>query len=190
MVTNMSSMFYGTGISHAPITTFGNNTNYSQLYGFCPNLTSLPTLTINGPCNLYRLFVSSANLPSSITFDWQTDEKVNVAGMFCETPTGKYESLYGLNLTSCGESIFTGFFFGGIGSQNADNLKNITCTGTLSYSKNLSLYPKLTKESLTQIRNCLCENGTGLTLTLGANNLSKLSDNEKAWITNRGWTLA
>ena len=189
-VTSMSGMFSGTGISHAPITTFGNGVNYSGLYGYCPNLKSLPTLTINGPCNLYRFFVGSANLPSSISFDWQTDETVNVSGMFCDTPRGKYESLYGFNLTSCGESIFTGFFFGGIGGADAQNFKNFTCTGTLSYSKDLSLYPNLTKESLNQIRNCLCEDGTGLTLTLGANNLSKFSANELSSITNKGWTLA
>ena len=189
-VTNMGSMFQSTGISHTPITTFGNNVDYRQMYGYCSKLTSIPTLTVNGPCSLNRLFVGSNNLPASITFDWQTDEKVNVTGLFCDTPRGKYESLYGFNLTSCGETIFTGYFFGGIGGQNADNFKNFTCTGTLSYSKDLSLYPNLTKESLTQIINCLCADGTGLTLTLGANNMSKFSEDELLSITNKGWTLA
>ena len=190
-VTNMTNMFNGcSGLTSLPITTFGNNTNYSQLYNACHNITSIPTLTITGPCSLYRLFARSANLPSSITFDWQTDEEVNVSGMFCDTPREKYESLYGFNLTSCGKTIFTEYFFGDIGSADARNFKNFTCTGTLNYSMNLSLYPNLSKESLTQIKNCLCEDGTGLTLTLGANNMSKFSEDELLSMTNKGWTIA
>jgi surface protein len=189
-VTNMNSMFSNTGISYMPITTFGNGTNYYGIYSDCSKLTNIPTLTINGSCNLCRLFASCRNLPSSITFNWQTDEKVDVSGMFCDTPSTKYESLYGFNLTSCGETIFTGYFFGDISGQDAQNFKNFTCTGTLSYSMNLSLYPNLSKESLTQIKNCLCEDGIGLTLTLGANNMSKFSEDELLSMTNKGWTIA
>ena len=190
-VADMSNMFNGcSGLTSLPITTFGNNTNYSQLYNACHNITSIPTLTITGPCSLHRLFARSANLPSSITFDWQTDEEVNVSGMFCDTPREKYESLYGFNLTSCGKTIFTGYFFGGISGVDARNFKNFTCTGTLNHSIDLSPYPNLSEESLTQILNCLCADGTGLTLTMGATNLAKITEDQIAIATNKGWTVA
>lgn len=188
-VTNMTSMFKDCkSLVSPPITTFGNNINYSGMYYECISLNTVPTLSINGPCNLYRLFALCKNMPDNITFDWKTDEKVNVAGMFVD---GKYlTSLYGVNLTSCGETLFTGFFFGGIGPGPYDILKNLTCTGILSYSMNISAYTGLTKESLMEVINRLCNNGDGLTLTIGTTNIAKLTEEEISSITTKGWTLA
>ena len=48
----------------------------------------------------------------------------------------------------------------------------------------------LTVESLISILNALPQTELGLTLTLGANNLAKLSDAQKAIATGKGWLLA
>ena len=189
-VTTMGGMFKGcSSLVSPPITTFGNNTNYSQMYYGCNSLITIPTLTINGKCNLYGLFAGRNNLPDTISFDWTTDEVVNVTELFKDSypiPT----SLYGVNLTSCGETIFGRFFFGGIAGGTFGGFKNLTCTGILSYNKNISNLPNITKESLLQLINCLCDNGDGLTLTLGTTNIAKLTEEEISAITSKGWTLA
>ena len=72
-------------------------------------------------------------------------------------------------------------------------LENITFEGTIG--KNISFYysPKLTYTSLMSIINHLKDyngSGTTYTLTIGATNLAKLTDAEKAKATQKGWTLA
>lgn len=47
----------------------------------------------------------------------------------------------------------------------------------------------LTHDSLMSIINCLKDGVSGLTATLGATNLAKLTDAEKAIATQKGWTL-
>ena len=55
---------------------------------------------------------------------------------------------------------------------------------------NISFYdsPKLSKESILSLFNALKSGGTG-TVTLGATNLAKLNDTEKAIATEKGWSL-
>ena len=171
------------------IKKFGNNVNYGQMYYGCNSLTTIPTLTITGPCSLYRIFALCKKLPDSVTFDWRTDDAVNVQGMFVDS-TPVLTSLYGVNLTSCGETLFAGFFFGGIGGGDFGRLKNLTCTGILRYNMNISAYTGLTKESLMEVINRLCDNGDGLTLMIGTTNIAKLTEEEISTITTKGWTLA
>ena len=98
-------------------------------------------------------------------------------------------SLKTFNLTSCGETIFKGYFFGGVGSQENRALTTLECTGVQSYSLNLSLYPNLSKESLLNVINCLCTTTETLQLALGSTNLSKLSADEIKIATDKGWSV-
>ena len=189
-VTAMGSMFRDcTSLVSPPITTFGNNATCNEMYYGCTSINTIPTLTITGPCSLFRALGACNSLPSTISFDWTTNEKVSVAGLFVDGRS-KIESLNGINLTSCGETLFTGYFFGGIGGTTYTSLKNLTCTGILSNSLNMSLVPNLTKESLMEVINRLCDNGDGLTLTLGTTNITKLTEEEIGAITSKGWTIA
>ena len=71
-------------------------------------------------------------------------------------------------------------------------LENITIEGTIGQSGfNFQLCSKLTHDSLMSIINALQTKTSGTwTLTLGADNLAKLTDAEKAIATEKGWTLA
>ena len=109
-------------------------------------------------------------------------------GLFCETKN-TLTSLKTFNLTSCGETIFRGYFFGGVGSQENRALTTLECTGVQSYSLNLSLYPNLSKESLLNVINCLCTTTETLQLALGSTNLSKLSADEIKIATDKGWSV-
>jgi hypothetical protein len=71
-------------------------------------------------------------------------------------------------------------------------LMNLNVEGTIGKNGfNVSNSPKLTHDSLMRILNCLEAKTEGTwTVTLGATNLAKLTDAEKAIATEKGWTLA
>lgn len=65
--------------------------------------------------------------------------------------------------------------------------------GTIGFPVDFSYSAKLTHDSLMSIINHLKDysgTGTTRTVTLGATNLAKLTDDEKAIATRKGWTLA
>ena len=82
---------------------------------------------------------------------------------------------------------WTGWFTG------CSALENIRIQGTVMFGgMNFADCPKLTRESILSILNALA-NRTGTTsakLTLGAVNLAKLTDADKAIATNKNWILA
>ena len=192
--TNFGYMFNGCAkLITPPITTFGNADksttfiSYNEMYGGCTFTTKEITFKVVGSCNLYRLFVNCKNLDTTITFEWNTDQRVNVSGLFCQ---GTNISVLGnFNLTSCTD-LFNGFFFGGVGNVTNKNFTTFNCYGVQTYNLNISFFPNLSKESIMNIINCLCETNQTLTLTLGSINMAKLTDEEIAIATAKGWTVA
>lgn len=79
---------------------------------------------------------------------------------------------------------------------NSSALVNLKFTGTLAQNGlDVSDHKKLTHESLMSIINVLKDystdtSGTTWVVTLGSSNLAKLSEEEKAIATEKGWTLA
>ena len=87
-----------------------------------------------------------------------------------------------------------------------EDLVNVTCEGRIFYGGlDMSVCPNLTKESIMSFINCLCDLNNAefnqnviaemkaenaFVVTLGADHLAKLTEEEKAIATNRGWTLA
>lgn len=69
-------------------------------------------------------------------------------------------------------------------------LENITIEGVIGKNFDISDSPKLTHDSLMSIINHLKDTSSKLTLTIGSENLAKLTDAEKAIATEKGWTLA
>lgn len=78
--------------------------------------------------------------------------------------------------------------------HSCTELQNIKITGVIGQNGwNFRYCEKLTRESLLSILNALADVvylGYNRTLTLGATNLAKLTDTEKAIATEKGWTLA
>ena len=78
--------------------------------------------------------------------------------------------------------------------NDATYLTNLTMSGIIyTGGFDVSKCTLLTHDSLMSIINCLKDisgTGTTKTCTLGATNLAKLTDEEKAIATQRGWTLA
>ncbi len=129
--------------------------------------------------NFYRCFHSSG-----IT---TVDKVIDASGA-----TNMGQAFYGASIVTIKElrfgerNTFDGTFI------SARALANLTATGTIAVNIDFNYCTKLTKESLLSIINALKDNagGTTLTLTLGTTNLNKLTDEEKAVATQKGWTLA
>lgn len=75
---------------------------------------------------------------------------------------------------------------------NCSNLTNLTINGELKAGLYLAKSNSLTVDSLMSVINALVTlpEGTTKTLTLGATNLAKLSEEQKAIATNKNWVLA
>ena len=71
---------------------------------------------------------------------------------------------------------------------NCKNLKEFHMTG-MKVSFDIQQSTLLTREALVEILNNLATVTSTQTLTMGSTNLAKLTDEEKAIATNKGWTL-
>ena len=192
-VTNMSNTFAGCiKLTTPPITTFGNADNpttsvsYSQMYFGCKFTAKNITFKVVGACNLYRLFINCKNLDSTITFEWNTDQPVDVGDLFCQAT--KVSVLGNFNLTSC-TNLFARFFFGDIGNRTNENFTTFNCYGVQSYNLDIYTYPNLSKESILSIFNCLCETTETLQIAIGSANMAKLTEEEIAIATSKGWSV-
>ena len=92
-------------------------------------------------------------------------------------PTG-----FGQNVSN--STLLGGFVIG------CSNLTDITGNPNFKVSVSLADSTKLTHDSLMVVINGLQTVTTAQTLTLGAANLAKLTDEEKKVATDKGWTLA
>lgn len=99
----------------------------------------------------------------------------------------KLETIEKIILREDGTQTFSGAFTG------AKALKNITFEGVIGQNIDFKDCTLLTHESLTSIINALQQyNGDGKThtVTLGQANISKLSEQEIAFVTQKGWTIS
>jgi surface protein len=162
-VTNMSNMFYGCSrLITIPQLDTSNVTSVSYMFYNCGWLLFIPQLDTSNMGNMNSMFVSCTRLRSIPLLD--CSKVTSMSTMFGWT------------------SITTLTDLGGF-----KNLK-ISCTS------NLNLLPNLTIQSLMNVINNLYDfraNGesTTRTLQLGTTNLNKLTDEQKAVATNKGWNL-
>lgn len=115
-------------------------------------------------------------------------------GKIYSSPNGWYSTFYGCTkLVTIDEfgSYSGGEINGGMTDAftNCTALENVKVKGIIAGNAKFSDCTKLTHDSLMSIINAL-KSGTTRTLTLGATNLAKLTDAEKAIATEKGWTLA
>ena len=183
-------------------------TDMSYMFYNCSNLTQLDTSNwdTSQVTNMYCMFRSCSLLTEADLSNFKTDLVGNMSYMFSDCKsltqldvsnfvtsnvTDMLSMFYNCNnLTSLDVSNFdtskvtnmSGFIV------NASVLQNfISCAIPVSFGANGTA---LTHDSLMSIINNLATVTTIQTLTLGKTNLAKLSSEEKAIATNKGWTLA
>ena len=159
-----------------------NVTDMSAMFHSCASLTELDLSNFNTSkvTNMCEVFNSCSSLQSLDLSNWDTSKVTDMRWMF------QYcMSLVNLDLSSFDMSNIT----------NTTNmfhycqaLTNLQAPRNISANISFSSCTNLTHESLMSIINNLATI-SGKTLTLGATNLAKLSEEEKAIATNKGWTL-
>ena len=197
-INNMSEMFYGcyllTDIKGIADWDVSNVTNMSKMFYNCYVLPSIDVGSWNTSkvTNMTRLFYGCEKITSLDLSSWDVT-KVNVfTNMFSYCYSLKDLDISGWNMGLVkGEYYLPSF-------SNSSNLENLNFgfdrKVNISFSKN----SKLTLDSLLSIINGLYDFvGNSMTptstqgkLTLGSTNLAKLSDEQKAIATAKGWTLA
>lgn len=171
-VTNMNSTFYDCGyLKTIPQLDTSSVTTMHDMFGFCPSLTTIPQLDTSNVTNMLQMFYNC----SSLTMIPQLDlsKVTNVQKMF----------VWCFALTTLG------------GFQNLGMAYDTTASSNLnSYTLSLSDSSKLTHDSLMNVINNLYDIANkgcnAQQLILGSVNLAKLTAEEIAIATDKGWTVS
>jgi hypothetical protein len=159
-------MFYGCStLTSIPMFDFSNATSMSEVFRNCSSITTIPELKTTNVTNFNYLFYGATNLETLPEID-----TTNASSMTYFFGPSYMSSL--TKLTKIG-----GF-------------KNLKISITTDF---LSRTPNLTTESLMNVINKLYDltgnNLSGQTLNFGSTNLNKLTAEQIAVATAKGWTL-
>ena len=201
-VTNMSYMFnYAWSLQTVPLLNTSNVTKMESMFDQCSSLTSIPLFNTAKVTNMYRIFCNCPKLTEIPQFD--TSKVLNFSSAFLSCRNVEtIPELDGLRMNNTNSTF-----------DNCTNLKNFG--GLLNIGKNftqktarysnyifrLSSCNSLTHESLMNVINNLYDlnltydvaNGGTLytqTLNLGSTNKAKLTAEEIAIATAKGWTVS
>jgi surface protein len=190
-VTNMSYMFKGcSNLTSLDLSSFdtSNVTSMISMFDGCRKISSLDlsSFDTSNVTNMSYMFSYVGYISSTETVldlsSFDTSNVTNMRSMFskCSNLTSLDLSNFDTSKVMNMASMFDGC------SELVDFYppQNINTNMSVSSSKALS------HDSLVRIINNLMETASTKTLTLGTTNLAKLSDEEKAVATNKGWTLA
>ena len=186
-VTDMGCMFLGcTKITTIPLLDTSNTTQLGSLVFGCSNLTSIPQLNTSNTTGMNNMFYSCSKLITIPQLD--TTKVTNMSGMFYGC-----SSLQSIPLLECGKVTSMGTFFG---YSNINTLTELGGFKDLKISITscfLERTPNLTVDSLLNVINNVYDltgNGlSGQTLKFGNTNLNKLTEEQVAIATAKGWTL-
>ena len=200
-ITNMSEAFSSCiNIESIPQLDTSNAINMSNAFNYCEKIKSIPLLNTSKVTNMTRLFAFCSSLETVPEID--TSSVTNMSYMFnyCE----KLKSIFTLNASKV--TNLSNIFNGCVSLQNIGGLENLgesysrTQENYSSYTLDLSDCNNLTVESLMNIINNLYDlnltydvAGGGTLyrqkLTLGETNRAKLTDEQIAIATNKGWNV-
>ena len=208
-VTNMSYMFYYcNNLTNLDLSSFNTEhvTNMQYMFGNCNSLTSLDLSSFDTShvTDMQYMFGSCNSLTSLDLSSFDTSQTTNMYAMFYNC-----NSLISLDLSNFDMSKVTSTMQMFTYTSELTNLqfgvnlgKGYTqkSTNYILYKLDLSFCTKLTHESLMSVINNLYDlnltydvaNGGTLytqSLVLGAKNLAKLTEEEIAIATNKGWNV-
>ena len=154
-----------------------NVTSMNAMFYICYKLTTIPLLDTSNVTDMSYMF---GHCESLITIPLLNTSKVtNMSYMF-----DNCESLTTIPLLDTSNVTDMSYIF-----SFCSKLSEIHMYGMKS-SFNISSSTKFTQEALVEILNNLATVTTSRTLTMGSTNLAKLTDEDKAIATAKGWTLA
>ena len=180
-VAEMSSMFEGcTSLTTIPQLDTSNATSIGSMFRDCTNLTSIPQLNTSNTVTTAYTFYHCASLTTIPLLDTSKVMNMNVMFFGCTNLT-TVPALDASNVTN--KNNMNNMFAG------CTNLKSILMTN-IGVNLNISASTKFEREDLLVILNNLKTVTSTTTLTMGETNLAKLTEEDKAIATGKGWTLA
>lgn len=185
-VTNMERMFSDCALlASVPLFNTSSVTNMSWMFMGCELLTTVPLLDTSNVTNMSNMFKFCTNLTTIPQFN--TSNVTNVASLFYNCPA--LESIPELDFGNVG---MTSLF---LGRSNLPNLTTIGGFRNIKVGFDIQNAPNLTVQSLMNVINNLYDfvgNGESINsqLRIGETNLAKLTDEQKAVATNKGWQLS
>ena len=172
-VTNMYEMFYKChNLTTIPQLNTSNVTNMHEMFSSCENLTTVPLLNTSNVIDMGAMFImcSLTTIPQL-----DTSKVTNMSYMFnyCTSLT-TVPALDVSNVTDM-DIMF----------KNCTNLKSILMTN-IGANLDISASTRFEREDLLVILNNLKTVTSTKVLTMGATNLAKLTEEDKAIATNKG----
>lgn len=178
-VTNMKSMFYFCrSLITIPLFDTSKVTNMDSMLYYCTKITNVPELDTSNVVRMYEMFSNCSMLITIPKLD--TSKVTSMGSMFsgCSSLT-TVPMLDTTNVTNM-NSMFS----------YCSNLETIHM---ININDDLDIHwsTKFTREALLEIiGNLKAQTSETKTLKMGSTNLAKLTDEDKAIATNKGWTLA
>ena len=154
-----------------------NVTNMSYMFCYCSSLTTIPLFNTSKVTDMSWMFQNCSNLTTIPQLD--TSKVTTMRNMFYQCY--KLTSIPYLDVSNVANLINV--------FEGCNGLKEIHMTG-MKVSFYIGSSSKFTESALVEILNNLATVTSTQTLTMGSTNLAKLTDEEKAIATNKGWTLS
>ena len=178
-VRDMSSMFRDCfRLKSIFLFDTSNVTNMNSMFYGCYNLKTVPLFDTSKVMSMGSMFDGCSSLTTVPLFDTSNVNDMN--GMFSNC-----SSLTTVPQFNLFNAIYMDFMF--VGCPNLEEIHMININANLS----ISASTKFTREALLEIiGNLKAQTSGSKKLTMGSTNLAKLTDEDKAIATNKGWTLA
>ena len=175
------NLFFGyQGTSVDGLITYDDTSNVNSMdhmFGYCVNLTTIPLLNTSKVTNMNNFVENCTNLLTIPLLD--TSKATSMGRMFANCTN--LTTVPALDVSNA-ENLSKMFY-------NCTNLKSILMTG-MKTGFTISDSTKFERTDLVTILNNLATVIITRTLTMGATNLDKSTEEDKAIATNKGWTLA
>lgn len=162
-----------------------NITDMSNMFIRCIELTTLDLSSFDTSkvTNMHHMFNQCSKLATLDLSSFNTSKVTNTSSMF--SVDMELKTISGiLDLIKVTASYNISQMFSYCTNLETVNIKNLNTSGL-----DVSACTKLSHDSLMYLINNLVETTTTKSITLGTDNLAKLTDEEKAIATNKGWTL-
>lgn len=169
-------------LTEFPMIDTSQGTDFRYTWYSCNKLTTFPMVDVSGGTNFYSAWRDCKALVSFPSLNFQNGTNFNYTWNGCSalTTIGQLDLSNGTSFTNAWSGCSSLTTLGGFGKIKA--------------SFDLSDSTVLTADSMMNIINQAADlNELGIAgkkMTLGSDNLAKLSDEQKAVATSKGWTLA
>lgn len=202
-VSNCESVFRScSSLTTCEISDFSNATNIDGLFANCSKLTNIPSQLITPKVtDTGFMFYQCGALTTAP--EMNTSNVTNMTKMFYDCNKLVTVPLYDTSkVTNMQEMFYFDYSLETVPAfdcTNVTNMNNIfaSCRSlksilmtNIGVSLNIASSTLFEREDLVLILNNLKTVTTTKTLTMGATNLAKLTDEDKTIATNKGWTLA